>query len=170
MQNHFLLVFISIFLCQSHAINTTHSYAHSKKAPRFTKKTKKSSSLNQKYHPQNYVYIINNGQLELKINNVIIPAGKSLKQAHIVPVYEQLLLIEIPNIPRKNAMQKIHLKQADIGNTVKVGAYFDTQRNIYNVTLLRANKIPLLVTLRKKTHGISIPKELKTIKLQTGVI
>ena len=147
------------------------SYASTMGAVILENKTLNSSSeQKQSLFGNDYVYIVNNGELDLIVNNVLVPARQSLKVAQPVPVKNKILLIEVPHVARNVAMEKVPLKDADLGNTVKVGAYFDAMKKQYKVVLLRANKIPIMVTLHKKTRYIRIPRELRSVKRHESVI
>ena len=110
------------------------------------------------------VYIVNNGELDLQVNNVIVPAGRSLKESHPIPVYEKKLIISLPKFSRNLALGRVHLKDQDVSSTIKIGAYFDTEKKVVHVMLLKANKIPIMITLHPKDKKMRIPHQLEVEK------
>ena len=107
-----------------------------------------------------YVYLTNNGQIDLMIYGVLIPAQPIDTHTYPVPVTDNWLIISLPNQDPKELAQKIKLLDADIGNTIKIGGYYNTQEGRYLVSVLRSNKIPIILALKKNIKSLFLPRRL----------
>jgi len=107
-----------------------------------------------------YVHIINNGLIDLIINNVLIPKKSVDVQAYSVPVHNNELVISLPDQDPKQLAQKIKLLKGDIGNTIKVGGYYNTTEGSYFVSALRSDMIPIIRILQKNIKRSFLPRKL----------
>lgn len=105
-----------------------------------------------------HTFVINNGQMDLVVNGISIPASPMGKKVHQVPVTDLTLIVTVPN--DEKAMQKIKLLPADLGNTIKIGGYYNQRENRYIVSILRSNHIPLLFQLKQLNKRLSLPRRL----------
>lgn len=107
---------------------------------------------------QSHTFIINNGQIDLIANGIELPANPDGKTIHQVPVSNLNLIITVPGDAK--VLQKIKLLPADLGNTIKVGGYYNNKEQRYIVSVLRSNQVPLLFALKNAARRLSLPRQL----------
>jgi len=96
------------------------------------------------------VYVTNNGQQDLLINNVLIPANPMETDSYPVQSINNMLTISIPGIDSGHA--NVKLREADAGATIQIGSHGTT------VDVLRTDKIP--ERFRIKSSKKRFPKKL----------
>ena len=106
----------------------------------------------QTYYEQQtpYLYVINNGQIDLEINGIFIPA-KTDNNPLSVPIIKKKLIIGIPN--NSYETHSIKITEENEEKQIKIGGYFDPKNNHYFVSVLLTNNIPLLFAF--KQHAIA---------------
>ena len=99
--------------------------------------------------PPMRVYVTNNGQLDLLVNNVLIPANPMKNDSYEVQTVNNALVIALAE---SNAgPTTVKLQPADANSTIQIGSHGNF------VDVLRSDKIPIRLRFGSKQH---FPKKL----------
>ncbi len=97
------------------------------------------------------VYVTNNGQIDLMVNSVLIPANPMETDIYPIQSINNTLVISIPGQGSEHAVV-VKLRDGDAGTTIQIGSHGD------GVDVLRSDKIPVRFLLKNSRNRF--PKKL----------
>lgn len=109
--------------------------------------------------PDTYVYIINNGQVPLLVNNVLIPVHVQNAKPYPVQVTKKGLIVQIPG-KKPTFAHIVKLLPCDIGGLIKIGGFYDENNDQYLISTLLTNKVPILFAIQKEIAERRLPRKL----------
>ncbi len=95
------------------------------------------------------VYVTNNGEIDLEVNGVFIPANPMDTDKYLVHSIKNTLAISVPGDESQHA--EVKLLDSDAGITIKIGSHGDA------VHVLRSDKNPKLLPFKSNKR---FPKKL----------